>query len=44
MGWEVISNDPAGTTSRSGLTGWVVYVVFCGCHPYMRGGELEEPF
>ena len=24
MGWEVITNDPVGTASRSGLIGWVV--------------------
>ena len=24
VGWEVITNDPLGTASRSGLIGWVV--------------------
>ena len=24
VGWEVITNDPVGTASRSGLIGWVV--------------------
>ena len=37
MGWEVIVNDSVGTTSRSGLIGCVVYVVYCECHPHRRG-------
>ena len=41
VGWEVISNDLVGTTSRSGSIGWVVYVVYCGCHPHRRGGGIE---
>ena len=24
VGWEVITHDPVGTASRSGLIGWVV--------------------
>ena len=27
VGWEVITNDPMGTASRSGLIEWVVQVV-----------------
>ena len=40
VGWEEISNDPVGTASRSGLIGWVVYMVYCGCHPHRRGGGI----
>ena len=40
VGWEVISNDPVGTASRSGLIGWVVHVVYCGCHLHRRGGGI----
>ena len=32
-GWCVISEVPVGVASRSGLIGFVVNVVWCGCHP-----------
>jgi hypothetical protein len=30
VGWEVITNAPMGTASRSRLIGWVVYMVYGG--------------
>jgi hypothetical protein len=38
--WAVISNVPVGTASRSGLIGWVVYVVWRGSHPHWRCGGV----
>ncbi len=38
FGWCVISYAPVGIASRSGLIGFVVYVVCSGCHPPGRFG------
>jgi hypothetical protein len=40
LGWAVSSNIPVGTASKSGLIGWVVYVVWRGSHPHWRRGEV----
>ena len=40
VGWAVISNVPVGMTSKSGLIGWVVYVMWRGSHPHWRFGGV----
>ena len=40
VGWAVSSNFPVGTASKSGLIGWVVYVVWRGSHPHWRCGGV----
>ena len=40
VGWAVSSNVPVGKASRSGLMGWVVYVVWRGIHPHWRCGGV----
>ncbi len=40
VGWAVSSNVPVGKESRSGLMGWVVYVVWRGIHPHWRCGGV----
>ena len=40
VGWAVSSNIPVGTTSRSGLMGCVVNVVWRGSHPHFRWGGV----
>jgi hypothetical protein len=34
VGWAESSNVPVGKASKSGLIGWVVYVVWRGSHPH----------
>ncbi len=40
VGWAVISNVHVNTASRSGLIGWVVYVVWRGSPPHWRCGGV----
>jgi len=40
VGWSVISNDPVGAGSRSGLIGLVVKVVCLRCQLLGRGGGM----
>ncbi len=48
VGWYVISKDPVGKVSESGLIGLVVYVICLGCHPHGRdagsGGAVRVIF
>ena len=41
LGWAVSSNVPVSTASKSGLIGWVVYVVWRGSHPHWRRGGVR---
>ena len=41
VGWAVSSNVSVGKASKSGLIGWVVYVVWRGSHPHWRCGGVE---
>ena len=40
VGWAVSSNVPVGMASKSGLIGWVVYVVWRGSQPHCRWGGV----
>ncbi len=40
VGWAVSSNVPVGLASKSGLIGWVVYVVWRGSQPHRRRGGV----
>ena len=41
VGWAVSSNVPVGKASKSGLIGWVVYVVWRGSHLHWRCGGVR---